>query len=177
MLEETLDPARKVAFLRAHGAGDQAHSDADLLTHLLGTRDLLEGWGAPPAVYDAGLFHSVYGTDSRPEALISLDLRGGVQEVIGVEAEEIAYCFGAIRQATLYSNLEKVERFTWNDRFSGKWRFLSEQRLRELCDLTVANWLEQRPRLPPVMRESLPTQIRRMAPWISPRARDALLYV
>ena len=38
------------------------HSGESLLSHLKGTKEILTQWDAPEYVCNAGLFHSVYGT-------------------------------------------------------------------------------------------------------------------
>ena len=54
----------RLAFLLSEGIDAVRHnSHEDLLPHLMGTSALLAGWGARQAVVDAGLFHSVYGTE------------------------------------------------------------------------------------------------------------------
>jgi hypothetical protein len=54
---------RRIQFREAAGIGRMKHSERGLLQHLLGTHALLGDWGARTALCDAGLFHSVYGTE------------------------------------------------------------------------------------------------------------------
>ena len=92
----------RLAFLRAEGIDSVRHnSHEDLLPHLLGTSALLERWGARRAVVDAGLFHSVYGTEYFRTESVDATRRDAVREVIGEEAEAIVWlwCFG--RRLTL----------------------------------------------------------------------------
>src|SRR6266550_7337642 len=59
-MDEELE--RRVRFLRAARTDGMARTERGLL----GTRQLLMDWGARAAFCDAGLFHSVYGTEHYP---------------------------------------------------------------------------------------------------------------
>src|SRR5689334_2977005 len=57
----------RLALLKRLGFGELTHdSHVPFLSHLLGTRRLLVEWGERPAMCDAGLFHSAYGTEYFP---------------------------------------------------------------------------------------------------------------
>ena len=84
---------KKIDFLKSIGSDKVPHSSRTLLDHLIGTHDILQGWGKEQIVLDAGLFHSVYGTVYfRPDAGL-IDDRQVVIDLIGEQAEEIAYWF------------------------------------------------------------------------------------
>lgn len=85
-----------VKFLRAMGAARIAHSGRDLLSHLCGTYDLLKSSGEREAVCVGGLFHSVYGTNAFDQVLIHPHYRPAVRQLIGDEAEGLAYRFCTI---------------------------------------------------------------------------------
>lgn len=146
------DPARPedLAFLLAHGADAADHSGEGLLAHLRGTARLLVDWGAREALCRAGLFHSVYGTESYTGAILPPGLRSEVAALIGAEAEAIAWRFGAMSKGSLYENLDGRDAFSLRDRFGGPELPLSMAELADLLNLTVANWLEQRPRVSPI---------------------------
>jgi hypothetical protein len=90
--------ANRIRFLREANTERMPHSDRGLLDHLLGTRQLLVDWGARPAVCDAGLFHSVYGTEHYKPKAIPLSMRAGVSQLIGDEAESLAWLFCLMRR-------------------------------------------------------------------------------
>ena len=106
--------AEVIAFLTAHGAGAAGHSYRVLLDHLRGTRALLSQWGAREAVQDAGLFHSVYGTETYRHVTLPLDLRGQVRALIGEEAEGLAYVFGAMTKESFLENEGVTEAYLLN---------------------------------------------------------------
>lgn len=60
----------RIRFLRLHVTGTMQHSGNNPLEHLLGTYTILRGWNAREALCDAGLFHSLYGTESYKETTI-----------------------------------------------------------------------------------------------------------
>ena len=83
----------KIDFLKRLGCEECLHGSNTLLHHLIGTRDLLKQWGAEEYVQDAGLFHSVYGTEYfQPNIKVTRDQ---VREIIGIKAECLVdmFCF------------------------------------------------------------------------------------
>jgi hypothetical protein len=52
---------------------------------------------------------------------------------------------------------------------------LDKDRLHDLYNLSVANWLEQRPRFPVEMHYVESDEFRKMLPFLLPRARKALV--
>lgn len=86
------------AFLRERGAERQDHTGRSLLDHLTGTYELLRRWQQPSQVCWAGLFHSVYGTESFGGAIVARDDRDAVRGLIGVEAEALVYAFCGMRR-------------------------------------------------------------------------------
>src|SRR3954469_23348899 len=97
----------RIRFLRAARAEGMPHTDRGLLDHLLGTRELLVEWGARPEVCDAGLFHSVYGTEHYKPTTIPPSMRAEVQQFIGNEAESLAWLFCMMRRDTFDQNVER----------------------------------------------------------------------
>ena len=167
--------ADMLAFLEAQGASALDHSEADLLSHLLGVQSLLRQWGARDAVCDAGLFHSVYGTEYFTEVAVSLALRPQVQALIGDEAELLAHAFATMHRETLYDNLFDGDgNYRIRSRLTEEIILLTEQQFRDLCDITLANWYEQRLRLPEEIRSLTALEFHYMRPYLLPAACQAL---
>jgi len=83
----------KIDFLKSIGSDKVKHSGGTLLEHLIGTSDILKKSGEPEYLQDAGLFHSIYGTAYfMPDGGL-VDNRQVVKDLIGEDAEEIAYWF------------------------------------------------------------------------------------
>jgi hypothetical protein len=121
------------------------------ISHLVGVARVLKGWGARPALCDAGLFHSVYGTEYFP--LESEAERDDVIAVIGPEAERVAWLWCTIRRDTLDAGARTVEGR------DGDVITLTEQELADIAELWSADTVEQIGRLTPeeqVFAASLP---------------------
>jgi len=165
--------ADKIAFLEQYGAGETAHSNADLLAHLKGVHDLLRTWGERDALCDAGLFHSVYGTDIFPTGTVPHEDRPAVQALIGEEAETIAYLFGTLTRGSIFDAAFDGAPFLLESRAGGTVA-VTDQQYADLAAITVANWLEQRPRFPQAKRMSRAREFDAMREYLSPPARKAL---
>eukprot|EP00607_Mallomonas_marina_P000867 CAMPEP_0182437676 /NCGR_PEP_ID=MMETSP1167-20130531/85208_1 /TAXON_ID=2988 /ORGANISM="Mallomonas Sp, Strain CCMP3275" /LENGTH=356 /DNA_ID=CAMNT_0024630679 /DNA_START=46 /DNA_END=1116 /DNA_ORIENTATION=+ len=75
--------------------------------HLKGVQAILRNWRADEAVSDAGLFHSIYGTEGFQGHSLPLTLRPVVRKVIGDRAERLAWIFCVVDR---YS----VDLIIWN---------------------------------------------------------------
>jgi hypothetical protein len=139
---ETLIGAR-LDMLRALGFADLEHdSHVPFLSHLIGTRRLLASWDERPALCDAGLFHSVYGTEYfEPERSPE---RADVVAIIGAEAERIAWLWCAIRRDTI-----DVERCSVQLRHDNRNESLTSSEVVDLATLWAADTVEQIKRMEP----------------------------
>ena len=77
--------------LERFGILDQGHSGKGLSDHLKGTYKILNNWGCEESLCLAGLCHSIYGTESYRKDIVPLSSRSFIKELIGDEAEVIAY--------------------------------------------------------------------------------------
>jgi len=117
----------KIEFLRNLGCDEINHTNQTLLEHLIGVYKLLKSWNAPEYIQDAGLFHSVYGTVYfMPEGGL-VENRQNVKDLIGEQAEEIAYLFCIID----------------NPRIENIWNIESDSLRKDLMLLEQANRDEQ----------------------------------
>lgn len=137
--------AERLRFLEGAGAGSRPHSRRTLLEHLVGVRALLESWRARPALLDAGLFHSIYGTELAG-GLVPGEERSGLRALIGDEAERIVHLWSRIRRRSLAANAGREDGFG-ADEVSGGALPLSHQDLCDLVALWAADTLEQVDRL------------------------------
>ncbi|PRQ04331.1 hypothetical protein ENSA5_08620 [Enhygromyxa salina] len=168
------DIADKLAFLTSHEAMALSHSSDSLLSHLLGTHALLVDWGCREALSDAGLFHSVYGTESYPCTLAPLSARARIRALLGAEAERLAFLFGIMDKRSFYANLPGRERLVLRSRIDDEELELEPGELSDLCHLVVANWLEQRPRVDARYRFMRRRELSQMREWLSASAWAAL---
>lgn len=164
----------RMRFLRAAGIGEVEHnSSAGLLAHLAGTRRLLASWQARPALCDAGLFHSVYGTEYFGTAALSIDRRAEVRSLIGVEAEQLVWLWCFMRRCTLYDNMDRYGDFTVQHRETDEWLPLSRQQLIDLANLWIADAVEQIDRIAPG-ESDFAKGLLRLRPLALPRALASL---
>lgn len=107
-----IDDGHRQFLLEQARAGHVRHSGRTLYTHLCGTHALLEAWGNPEHVCNAGLFHSIYGTRRFRHRSWPLELRGTIVHLIGRDAEFLAYLFGTTERKKAFFFLPKdpVER-------------------------------------------------------------------
>lgn len=165
--------ADKVAFLELYGADAMAHSSVDLLAHLEGVHDLLQSWGAGDALCDGGLFHSVYGTEIFPTGAVPHELRPAVRDLIGEEAETLVHLFGTVARSSIFDAAFEGAPFLLESR-SGEHIGVTSTQYCDLATLTVANWLEQRPRFPESSQYSRAREFNVMRRYLPTAARHAL---
>jgi hypothetical protein len=160
-----------IDFLREIGCVDLTHSGLGLLSHLEGTYNLLEAWRCREECCRAGLFHSVYGTESYPVETIALTRREQVKELIGDEAEMLAYCFGVMKKDSFYANLEvDPDHYSIECRITYEIVRISPKQFSDLAHITLANWFEQRSRLPARYKFMRSTEFRKLRRHINPLA-------
>ena len=161
-----------VTFLRKVTAGQIQHSGDSLLEHFKGVRSVLRIWGERPEVYNAGLFHSVYGSESFKSGPVSADRRCEVTALIGKEAERLAWLFCTVRRYTLFDSVTKAEHGQRiQSREDGQWIDLNPKEFRDLITITVANWVEQAERRPSDRRLRPRPPLLAMRSYLSEEAR------
>ncbi|KAG6041155.1 hypothetical protein E4U41_005793 [Claviceps citrina] len=86
----------KFSFLQALTSAEEYHGDKSFYQHLLNVYTFLRSQSLPDEVCNAGLFHSVYGTENyhfRSEQVTREVVRG----YIGQYAEELVFLFCGLR--------------------------------------------------------------------------------
>eukprot|EP01050_Picozoa_sp_SAG11_P016502 SAG11_NODE_2258_length_3613_cov_1.480364_1_plen_271_part_00 len=94
----------KIKHTRKVGA-DLSLQEGSFLDHLTGVESILRAWGCPEDVCLAGLFHSIYGTESFQAFSLPCDdeHRSRVRTLIGARAEFLAYINCVMERGTLDS--------------------------------------------------------------------------
>lgn len=128
--------------LLALGADAFPHVAGSLAPHLLRTASLLHAWGNRPALCLAGLYHAVYGTDGIRGSLVALEHRGAIANIIGSDAEHIAYLYGACDRDAFHPRIGTAASLQFVDRFTRSEYPIHDTALRDFCELTLANELE-----------------------------------
>lgn len=165
-----------VSILQAIGANRVAHSDRTLLDHLLGTCELLRAWGCRQAVCVAGLFHSVYGTESLTTTLVRPEEPGLLCGLIGPEAEELVHLFGTTARLTLFERSEEGCVLQLRSTRADDWLTVTPQQAQDLLAISAANFVEQAARAEPPFYPNDPsvTGYQRLAGLLPERARGTL---
>jgi hypothetical protein len=138
---------RLTEFLAGLGVAHVPHTEKTYLAHLVGVYRLMEARGCTEELCRAGMFHSIYGTQSFQGFTLPLARRPEVADLIGERAERLAYLNCAMDRATLDSALERSEGpYPVTDRLTGEQVLLSRKDFDDLCRVHVYDWLEQAPR-------------------------------
>ena len=100
--------ADKLAFLNGAGAGGVAHTgNGKFDAHLLGVRRIMMSWVPDdPALADAGLFHSVYGTEGFQGFTLPYERRDDVRALIGERAERLVWIFCVVDRLSVDNDLD-----------------------------------------------------------------------
>lgn len=171
----TLSAANQQKFdkLQQLGAGEFAHLNGSLETHLIGTYTLLTRWKATQELCDAGLFHAAYGTDGFDESLLGLEGRQQVADIIGQQAEQIVYLYCACSRQFVFTELSPNQPVRFRDRFTNAEFYLTQVQAQHFCELTVANELEIASHSPAFVAQhgdALRGLFLRMSPYLSQAA-------
>lgn len=135
-------PDRALRRLEAFGADRFPHVNGSLANHLRGTEALLRRWGNREALCLAGLYHAVYGTAGIRGSLVGLESRDEIRELVGIEAESIAYLYGACDREAFHPRIGTPAQLRFADRYTGSQYSIGMPQLRDFCELTLANELE-----------------------------------
>jgi hypothetical protein len=130
--------------------------------HLKGVQAVLRNWGAEQYVSDAGLFHSIYGTQGFQGFKLSFTKRESIRKLIGPKAERLVWIFCMADRLTVDNLVEKqFNRYCLgssektsdvDETFQIKSRlelgaisipFVDEHEWLDFVELTLADWLEQ----------------------------------
>ena len=135
------------------GTHKVSHSKRTLFEHLIGTHDLLEAWKLPRKTCLAGLFHSIYGTVRFESQAVPITSRKTIQDLIGLEAELLAYLFCVSDRREFYANIGCSTCRLHDSRGQTQWEG-SPAMLNELLSMDLANWLEMYPYVGPDLSET-----------------------
>ncbi len=131
-------------YLKELGAADIGHSENTYLAHASGVYRDLKSWGCGQALCDAGMFHSIYGTELFQGFTLPLERRGEVRELIGERAERLAYLNCCLLRNSLDESTKREQGpYPLTDRFLQQEIELSREDFDDLCRLHLCDWLEQ----------------------------------
>lgn len=122
--------------------------------HLKGVQAILRFWGSPVHLTNAGLFHSIYGTEGFQGFSLPLSERPVIQDLIGEKAEELAYVFCMVDRSTVDETIFDWKKedlasttsvYTFRSRPElGRFEIsLTKEEWLDFLELSLADWLEQ----------------------------------
>ena len=134
-------------FLLGLGAEQVSHTEKTYLAHVIGVYRDMEARGCPEEVCQAGMFHSIYGTELFQRFALPLERRPDVRALLGERAERLAYLNCAMGRASFdRAVFRSGGPYRILDRFTGAEVEVSEDDLTDLCRVHLYDWLEQVPR-------------------------------
>ncbi len=131
-------------FFKELGAAEIGHSANTYLAHASGVYRDLKSWGCSQELCDAGMFHSIYGTELFQKFTLPLERRSEVQELIGERAERLVYLNCCMLRDSLDESLKREQGpYILKDRFLQQEIELSKEDYDDLCRIHLCDWLEQ----------------------------------
>jgi hypothetical protein len=133
-----------VDFLRNVGVEAVGHTNKTYLGHLVGLYRLLEARGCSEEVCQAGMFHSIYGTELFQGFKLPFEQRAEVRALIGERAERLAYLNCAMDRATFDAAAARgMAPFRFVNRVTGEAVEQTREDFDDLCRIHLYDWLEQ----------------------------------
>jgi len=176
-----------VELLLSFNTHNVEHSGSTLFNHLVGTRDLLHSWGAPDDVYNAGLFHSLYDTEYyKLKSFLEKEedqLYRDIIRTIGPAAERLVRLFGTLNRPEFEDACLNGTPTSIKDSVSGEHIQITPQDVSDLCNVLVANLVEQIKRMPDYFTFglsgvggdiNLSKELLKLQPHLLPPACDAI---
>jgi hypothetical protein len=129
------------AFLLRSGTTQRDHSGRALYDHLRGTERLLRRWGCAEETCLAGLFHSIYGTNSFRYSSLAIEQRAELIELVGAKAEALVYLIHVCNRP--YGLIDALQAGGVVSRLDGQFLNLEDAEIARLIEVECANLLEQ----------------------------------
>jgi len=122
--------------------------------HLKGVQAILRFWDSPVHLTNAGLFHSIYGTEGFQGFSLPLSERSVIKKLIGVKAEKLAFIFCMVDRSTVDETVfdwKKEDAASTTAAYSfrsrpelGRFQLnLTKEEWLDYLELSLADWLEQ----------------------------------
>lgn len=173
-VDRSVSRGELVKFLTESGAEQVRHSSGSFLEHLEGVESLLKAWGEPQPTVSAGLFHSVYGTESFRRAILKPGDRARVRDLIGERAEWLAHLYCGMRIESFLKAFPGGAPYAIATRWQTDAIELGEEDMRAIGAILVANWIEQFPRMRAKSRAQRIDLFRKLAEWIGGAPAEAI---
>ena len=134
---------RLTDYLVSLGTESVPHSNTPFLAHLIGVYRDLKEWDCAEHVVLAGLFHSIYGTETFQRFSLPLEKRDEIRALIGEEAERLAYINCALTRDSIDTSAIQGGTPHLHDRFTGGPLEITDAEFKDLLTLHLCDRLEQ----------------------------------
>jgi len=128
-------------FLVEVGTKDSPHGQSTLYDHLVGTWSILKEFKCSEDICNAGLFHSIYGTQVYLPSTIPIKDREVVQDLIGKTAENLVYLFH-ITPPDRYESFVNMSEPTRSDLMTIEYANAKEQLGKYLADIRLYPYIK-----------------------------------
>jgi hypothetical protein len=124
------------------------HSQKNYLAHLIAVYHFMKDAGCDEELCQAGMFHSIYGTQLFQGFKLELDRRDDVRRLLGERAEKLAYLNCAMDRESFDRAAATTSgpTYRFRDRITSETVELDERDFDDLCRIHLYDWLEQAPR-------------------------------
>jgi len=121
--------------------------------HLKGVQAVLRYWNSPTHLTNAGLFHSIYGTEGFQGFSLPLSERSVIRDLIGDKAEKLVFVFCMVDRFTVDETVFRWKKdlapptavYNFRSRAElGRFQIqLTKDEWLDFLELSLADWLEQ----------------------------------
>jgi hypothetical protein len=141
------EPA-KLRYLNGEGAFGVKHTGNGAFdAHLIGVRRVMQAWcPQKPHLHDAGLFHSIYGSEGFQGFCLPFEKRDELRSMIGEKAENLVYIFCVVDRLTVDNDLDSPpgsHAFRARPELGGFPIPVDDETWFDFVALTLGDWLEQ----------------------------------
>lgn len=134
-------------FLVALNIESVPHTQKNYLAHLIAVYRTMKDAGCTEEVCQAGMFHSIYGTQQFQGFKLELAERDQIRRLIGDRAEKLAYLNCAMNRESFDEALTgEGPTYRFRDRITNEPVELDRPDFDDLCRVHLYDWLEQAPR-------------------------------
>ena len=159
-------------FLISIGTGNVPHvKRGSLYDHLVRVADILDGWSMGSVTTYAGMCHSLYSTEFFKTAILTIDKRNDLRELIGKDAEELVYLFCSMKRSTLSCDGDE---YFFEDLYSGGKVTLTKEKFVSLVHILIANDIDHLTLFNVSSRSSHFGEYQIWTPFLCDKAKDYL---
>tara|TARA_B110000977_G_scaffold168569_1_gene217874 strand:+ start:9756 stop:10646 length:891 start_codon:yes stop_codon:yes gene_type:complete len=138
----------KLKYLNGEGSFGVKHTgNGKFDDHLVGVRRVMQAWCPEKShLHDAGLFHSIYGSEGFQGFCLPYEKRDELRAMIGEKAEQLVYIFCVVDRLSVDNDLDSEPGnhvFKARPELGGFEITVDDDTWFDFVTLTLGDWLEQ----------------------------------